>query len=305
MSFAKLKQNRKKQIQKLAQKATEASAPAGNKYKDDRFWSPTVDKAGNGYAVIRFLPAPEGNDIPWVQYWSHGFQGPTGRWYIEKSLTSIGQSDPVSDMNSKLWATGEKKNQEIVRKRKRKLNYVANILVIKDSANPENNGKQFLYRFGKKIFDKIHSAMEPQFEDEEPMNPFDFWEGANFKLKIRKVDGQRNYDHSAFDSPEALFDGDESKLEEVYNEAYDLREFVDPKNYKSYDELQAHLKRVLGEAAPAIPSEEEEEAEEEAQEEAYTEVKEDEAPEEEAEVDEDESEDSESYFQKLANKSVD
>ena len=303
MSFAKLKQNRKKQIQSLAQKAAEATSGT-NKYQDDRFWSATVDKSGNGYAVIRFLPAPEGNDIPWVQYWSHGFQGPTGRWYIEKSLTSIGQSDPVSDANSKLWATGTKKNQELVRKRKRKLNYVANILVVKDSANPENNGKNFLYRFGKKIFDKIHAAMEPQFEDEEPLNPFDFWEGANFKLKIRKVDGQRNYDHSVFDSPSALFDGDEKELEALYEKTYDLNDFIDPKNYKSYEELEKQFNRVLGEETVenTEPVEEYKEPEETTAEDTETEDTSEEIPEDTSDSEEDSSE---SYFQSLANKNVD
>lgn len=242
MSFAKLKRNRD-QIAKLQQAANEQSG--GRKsYVDDRIWSPVLDKAGNGYAVIRFLPAAEGSEVPWVRYWDHGFQGPTGLWYIEKSLTSIGQDDPVGKYNSELWDTGLEENKEIVRKQKRRLHYVSNIYVVSDPSNPANEGKVFLFKFGKKIFDKIMDIMNPQFDDEEPVNPFDFWEGANFKLKIRQVEGYRNYDKSEFASPGPLSD-DDDELEQIYNKMYDLNEFIDPKTYKSYDELKARMNKVL------------------------------------------------------------
>ena len=242
MSFAKLKRNRD-QIAKLQQAANEQGG--GRKsYVDDRIWSPVLDKAGNGYAVIRFLPAAEGSEVPWVRYWDHGFQGPTGLWYIEKSLTSIGQPDPVSERNSFLWDTGLEENKEIVRKQKRRLHYVSNIYVVSDPSNPANEGKVFLFKFGKKIFDKIMDVMNPQFDDEEPVNPFDFWEGANFKLKIRQVEGYRNYDKSEFASTGPLSD-DDDELEQIYNKMYDLNEFLDPKTYKSYDELKARMNKVL------------------------------------------------------------
>lgn len=245
MSFASLKANRQAAIQKLVNAAESATSKPS--YGDDRIWAPTVDKAGNGYAVIRFLPAKNAENLPWSRYWDHGFKGPTGRWYIEKSLTSIGQNDPVSEMNSQLWNSGREEDKEIARERKRRLHYVSNILVISDSANPQNEGKVFLYKYGKKIFDKIMDKMQPQFEDEEPMNPFDFWGGANFKLKIRNVEGYRNYDKSEFDNPTELFNGDEGRLEKVYDSLYDIDEFVDPSTYKSYGELKKKLYEVLGE----------------------------------------------------------
>jgi hypothetical protein len=247
MSFASLKQSRATAINKLV----EAAAAASNSYdnsSNDNFWKPEVDKAGNGYAVIRFLPAPEGESLPWAKYWDHGFKGPTGLWYIEKSLTSIGQTDPVSEMNSELWNTGIEANKEIVRKRKRRLTHVANIMVISDPANPSNEGKVFQFKFGKKIFDKVMEAMQPQFADETPLNPFDFWEGADFKIKIRNVEGYRNYDRSEFASPSPLLDGDDEKLKTVYNQLMTLEEYTDPKNYKSYEELKARLHKVLGQS---------------------------------------------------------
>jgi len=196
--------------------------------------------------VIRFLPAKEGEDLPWVRYWDHGFKGPTGLWYIENSLTSIGQQDPVSEMNSVLWNTGRDEDKAIARERKRRLHYVSNVLVVSDPANPENEGKVFLYKFGKKIFDKIMDVMQPQFADEEPVNPYDFWEGADFKIKIRKVEGWVNYDKSEFASVSQLHGGDETRLQETYEQLYSLTEFTDPENYKSYDELKLKLNRVLG-----------------------------------------------------------
>jgi len=251
MSFETLKRNRANSISKLVQAAGGENSPTEKKsYGDDRQWKPTVDKAGNGYAVIRFLPAAEGNELPWVRYWDHGFKGPTGQWYIEKSLTSIGQSDPVSEMNSKLWNSGNERDKEIVRERKRRLHYVSNILVEQDPANPQNEGQVFLYTFGKKIFDKIMDVMQPAFADEDPINPFDFWEGASFKLKIRNVEGYRNYDKSEFASQSALSSSDD-ELEEIYGRLYDLNEFTDAANYKSYDELSGRLAMVLGETAPS------------------------------------------------------
>lgn len=249
MSFEKLKQNRESAISKLVSAADTNTEK--KTYGDDRLWKPTVDKAGNGYAVIRFLPAGAGEDLPWVRYWDHGFKGPTGRWYIERSLTSIGQQDPVSELNSQLWNTGRDEDKDLARQRKRRLHHVSNILVISDSANPENEGKVFLYEYGKKIMDKIMDVMQPQFEDETPVNPFDFWSGANFKLKIRNVEGYRNYDKSEFDPPSSLFDGDETRLEETYNKLYTLSEFTDPGNYKSYSDLKRKLFEVLGEAEVA------------------------------------------------------
>ena len=249
MSFQNLKRNRD-QISKLVQAAEAAGGSTEQKnYGDDRIWKPTVDKAGNGYAILRFLPAAEGQDLPWVRYWDHGFKGPTGQWYIENSLTSIGQNDPVGELNSRLWNSGTDADKETARAQKRRLHYVANVLIVQDPGNPANEGKVMLYKFGKKIFEKIMDSMQPEFADESPVNPFDFWEGADFKLKIRNVEGYRNYDKSEFASQSALYDGDESKLEAVYNQLHDLSEFTDPKNYKSYDELKAKLMRVLGEDA--------------------------------------------------------
>ena len=248
MSFANLKSTRGSSIDKLVKAAEAVSTPKteSNSYDDDRFWKPTRDKAGNGFAVIRFLPAQEGEDLPWVRYWDHGFKGPTGLWYIENSLTSIGQQDPVSEMNSVLWNSGRDEDKAIARERKRRLHYVSNVLVISDPSNPENEGKVFLYKFGKKIFDKIMDVMQPQFADEEPVNPYDFWEGADFKIKIRKVEGWINYDKSEFASSAPLFEGDEGKLEEVYNKLHSLQDFLEPGNYKTYDELKLKLNRVLG-----------------------------------------------------------
>jgi hypothetical protein len=255
MSFANLKSSRGSSIDKLvkAAEAVSTTKKESNSYADDRFWKPTRDKAGNGYAVVRFLPAMDGEDLPWVRYWDHGFKGPNGLWYIENSLTSIGQPDPVSEMNSVLWNSGREEDKTIARDRKRRLHYVSNVLVISDPANPENEGKVFLYKFGKKIFDKIMEAMQPAFEDETPCNPYDFWEGADFKIKIRKVEGWVNYDKSEFATPSALHEGDEARLEDVYGKLYALQDFLDPKNYKTYDELKTKLNRVLGVDAGHAP----------------------------------------------------
>ena len=254
MSFANLKSSRGSSIDKLVKAAEAVSTKTETtSYDDNRFWKPTRDKAGNGFAVIRFLPAQEGEDLPWVRYWDHGFKGPSGLWYIENSLTSIGQPDPVSEANTILWNTGRDEDKAIVRDRKRRLHYVSNILVVSDPANPQNEGKVFLYKFGKKIFDKVMEAMQPEFEDETPINPYDFWEGADFKIKVRKVEGWVNYDKSEFAAQSALFNGDEGQLEEVYNKLHSLQDFLDPKNYKSYDELKAKLNKVLGVDAGHAP----------------------------------------------------
>ena len=246
MSFSNLKRNRD-QISKLL-KAAESNSGSSEKksYVDDRIWKPTVDQAGNGYSVIRFLPASEGAELPWVRFWDHGFKGPTGLWYIENSLTSIGQADPVGELNSRLWNSGNDADKEKARNQKRRLHYVTNIFVKSDPGNPTNEGKVFIFKFGKKIFDKIMDVMQPQFADEDPINPFDFWEGADFKLKIRNVEGYRNYDKSEFAGQSSLSE-DDTKLEDVYNKMYSLKEFVDPTNYKTYDELKEKLNRVLGE----------------------------------------------------------
>ena len=247
MSFANLKSSRGSSIDQLVKAAEAVSTKTETKsYADDRFWKPTQDKAGNGYAVIRFLPAKEGEDLPWVRYWDHGFKGPTGLWYIENSLTSIGQADPVSESNGLLWNSGREEDKQTARDRKRRLHYVSNIMVVSDSANPDAEGKVFLYKFGKKIFDKIMDQMQPQFADEEPVNPFDFWEGADFKIKIRKVEGWTNYDKSEFAAPAAVAGGDEEALEGIYNKLYSLSEFTNPEHYKTYAELKAKLNRVLG-----------------------------------------------------------
>lgn len=245
MSFSNMKRNRGG-IEKLINAAESAGGGSTKSYQDDRIWKPTVDKVGNGYAVLRFLPAGEGQELPWVRYWDHGFKGSTGKWYIERSLTSIGQDDPVGELNSKLWNSGIDADKEVARKQKRRLHYVSNVLVVSDPGNPANEGKVFMYQYGKKIFDKLNEAMNPAFEDETPVNPFDFWAGADFKLKIRQVDGYRNYDKSEFDSPSELLAGDDDALEKTYEGLYSLAEFLDRKNFKSYAELQTKLNRVLG-----------------------------------------------------------
>jgi hypothetical protein len=244
MSFEALKRSRgnfdklTKELETLNKTTTTQSSG-----KDERFWRPELDKSGNGYAVIRFLPAVEGEELPWARLWSHAFQGPGG-WYIENSLTTMNKKDPVSEDNSRLWNTGLDSDKEIARKRKRKLTYYTNVLVVSDPKNPENEGQVKLFKFGKKIFDKITEAMQPQFEDEKPLNPFDFWEGANFKLKIRKVDGYWNYDKSEFDSPSPLADNDDD-IQSTWKKQYALTEFSDPSTFKSYDELKARFEKVV------------------------------------------------------------
>jgi len=221
----------------------EDSNKSKDKYADDRIWKPELDKTGNGYAVIRFLPASNNEDMPWQRVWSHAFQD-KGGWYIENSLTTLNQKDPVSEENTRLWNTGVDSDKEIARKRKRKLSYYSNILVVSDPKHPENEGKVFIFKFGKKIFDKITEAMQPAFEDEKPINPFDFWKGANFKLKIRKVDGYWNYDKSEFEAVSQVA-SDDNSIKAIWEKQYALKPFVDPSNFKTYDELKEKLNRVI------------------------------------------------------------
>ena len=245
MSFSSLKKksgkfsNLTKEIEKMT---------SGGRKVDERFWKPQVDKSGNGFAVIRFLPETEGNELPWAQVWSHAFQGPGG-WYIENSLTTIGQKDPVSALNSSLWNSGSEADKDTARKQKRKLSYYSNIYVVKDPLNPENEGKVFLYKYGKRIFDKIMAKMQPNENDYDPepaFNPFDLWKGADFKLKIKQVAGFWNYDDSTFTTPNTLGDFDDAKLEAVYNDAHNLSDFTSADQFKSYEDLEARLKAVLG-----------------------------------------------------------
>ena len=242
MSFADLKK-KSGSFEKLQAELEKTNNPVTS-FADDRFWKPELDKSGNGYAVIRFLPQPTGEDLPWVRIWSHAFKGPGG-WYIENSLTTLNKKDPVSEYNTELWNSGLESDKETARKQKRILKYYSNILVVNDPKHPENEGKVFLYRFGKKIFDKLTEAMSPQFEDETALNPFDFWEGANFKLKVRKVDGYWNYDKSEFEGTSALLDGDDAKLEDVYGKLHSLKKFLEEDNFKPYDEIRSKLNRVL------------------------------------------------------------
>ena len=259
MSFKDLKKQSKlgSLTAKLVKEVEKMNNTGGN--TDDRIWKLDVDKSGNGYAVIRFLPAPEGEDLPFVKLYSHAFQGPGG-WFIENSLTTLNKKDPVSEYNSTLWNRGDEAGKEQARKQKRRLTYMSNIYVVKDPANPDNEGKTFLFRYGKKLFDKINDIMNPEFEDESPVNPFDLWEGANFKMKIRNLEGYRNYDKSEFDKPSPLSE-DEETLERVWSSEHSLNEFLDPKNFKSYNELKMRLDKVLGSVAVSSTASEYEEDE--------------------------------------------
>ena len=254
MSFSDLKKQSRlgSLTSKLVKEVEKMNTASGG---DDRLWKPEVDKSGNGYAVVRFLPAPDGEDIPWVKMYSHAFQGPGG-WYMENSLTTLGSKDPVSEHNSRLWNSGVDADKEVARKQKRKLSYYTNIYVVKDPANPSNEGRVFLYKFGKKIFDKIQEAMQPEFEDEDAINPFDFWAGADFKIKIKKVAGFWNYDSSEFAAPAPLLDDDEA-LEAVWKKEYSLQELVSNDKFKSYDDLKSRLDYVLGakRSAPVVEEE--------------------------------------------------
>jgi len=295
MSFSDLKKKSSlgSLTSKLVQEVEKMNTSSGS--ADDRLWKPEVDKAGNGFAVIRFLTAPEGEDLPWAKVYTHAFQG-TGGWFIDNCLTTVNQNCPVCEANRELWNTGSKANQEIVRERKRKLSYYSNIYVVSDKAHPENEGRVFLYKYGKKIFDKIMAAMQPEFEDETPINPFDFWQGANFKVKITKKDGYWNYDKSEFESPGTLGDFDDDVLEGIWKKAYSLAEFTNPESMKTYEQLDTRLKAVLGKpkAQPKVDESFEDEEEFSAppkKEPSFTISK--------PSVDEDE-DDTLSYFQRLA-----
>ena len=261
MSFANLKKQSK--LGSLTAKLVKEVEKMNNNGAsgDDRLWKLDVDKSGNGYAVIRFLPAPDKEDLPFVKLYSHAFQG-SGGWYIENSLTTLGQKDPVSEYNSQLWNNGTDAGKEMARKQKRKLTYISNIYVVKDPANPENEGKTFLYKYGKKIFDKLTAAMQPEFEDEEAIDPFDFWQGANFKLKAKNVAGYRNYDSSEFAAVSPLLDDDDA-MEAIWKKEASLSEFVEPAQFKTYDELKVRLEYVLGKrgARPAVQDSEVQEEE--------------------------------------------
>ena len=244
MSFADMKKQRKSNLSSLIKESEKISNPNTFGDVDERYWRPELDKSGNGYAIVRFLPAPDGEDLPWARMWNHGFQGPGG-WYIENSLTTQGKKDPVSEYNSRLWNSGIEANKEVARKQKRRLNYTSNVYIVKDPANPQNEGQVRLYRYGKKIFDKINDLMNPEFEDETPVIPFDLWEGANFKMKIRKVEGFSNYDKSEFDTPSALLE-DDDKMEEIWKTEHSLKEIVSDDKFKPFEELKEKLDRVLG-----------------------------------------------------------
>lgn len=244
-AFESMRKNRTSELSKLTTKVEElnSSGPAA----DPRYWQPTVDKAGNGYAIIRFLPAPEGEEVPFVRLFNHAFKS-AGGWYIENSLTTLGQNDPVSESNRELWATNTEENQKIVRQRKRKLNFISNIQVVKDASNPEAEGKVFFYKYGKKIWDKIADAMSgiPE-ESVAGYNPFDLWEGANFKLRIRTVEGFRNYDKSEFDKQSAISE-DDSEIEKIWKQAILLQPEIAADKFKTYEELETRFQKAIGNA---------------------------------------------------------
>ena len=296
MSFASLKKSSYTDLLSKAENLNKTEVRGA----DERLWKPEVDKAGNGYAVIRFLPAPDGEDLPWAQVWSHAFQGPGG-WYIENSLTTLGKKDPVSDLNRTLWNSGQDSDKEIARKQKRKLSYYSNIYVVQDPANPSNEGRVFLYKYGKKIFDKLTEAMQPAFADETPINPFDFWKGADFKVKIRKVEGYWNYDKSEFAEPSTLKGFDDSELEIVWKQQYSLADFTKADKFKTFEELETRLNTVLS-SAPQPPRQTEIEDLEDQSEGLYKNVAAQSAPTfKSASAPSTEEDDALSYFAKLAN----
>jgi hypothetical protein len=302
MDIATLRKSRQNDFSKILGEFDKIAKPSeGKSYEDDRFWKLTPDKAGNATATIRFLPRVEGDEFPWVRIFNHSFQGPTGKWYIENSLTTLEENDPVGELNSRLWNSGSEANKEIALKQKRKLTYITNILIINDPAKPENNGQVKLFKFGKKIFDKIMDKANPTFEDEKPILVFDLWEGADFKLRMRKVDGYSNYDQSVFADQSALFGGDEKQLLDVVSRQYKLSEFLERKNFKSYDELKRKLEMVLsGEGGSSKTAAEMAEEEDRPEMPAPKLVSKQAAPIKTMAKDEDD-EDDLSYFQKLAN----
>lgn len=299
MSFKDMKK-KSSDLSKI-QSALEKQVKGAESYKDDRFWKPELDSASNGYAVIRFLPTVEGEDVPWVRVFNHGFQG-KGGWFIENCPTTIGQKCPVCEANSELWNSGSDDDKEVARARKRKLTYISNVLVVSDPKNPQNEGKVFLFKYGKKIFDKIMEKLQPEFDDDEAVNVFDFWKGADFKLKIRKVAGYVNYDKSEFDNPASLFDGDDAKLEAVWKQQHKLQDFVQPSEFKSYDELSTKLKSVLKEnTLGAKTAEDVDDISAEFEKPKFKSSKPPKMAEKKAPSDEAEEEDAASYFERLAN----
>ena len=296
-----MKKNAKSNIGRLTDEITKLNK-GSESYKDDRFWKPELDKSSNGYAVIRFLPAPDGEDLPWARTFNHGFKG-KGGWFIENCPTTVGGKCPVCEANSELWNSGIEKDKDVARNRKRRLSYTANIFVVSDPSNPQNEGKNFLYKFGKKIFDKVNESMNPEFEDEDAINPFDFWGGANFKLKVRKVAGFINYDKSEFESSSNLLDGDDAKLEELWKNQYPLKEFTDSSNFKDYAQLKSRFESVVSGSGIATSAEEIEEAQREVSSKFGTNNASDDgvAKAEKAFGDESKEDDALSYFEKLAN----
>ena len=242
MSFSSMKAGGKSAFNQL-QKQLEQTTQVGT--VDERFWKLSTDKAGNGFAVIRFLPASDGEDMPFVKLYSHAFQGPGG-WFIENSLTTLGKKDPLGEYNRELWNSGDESLKDQVRKQKRKLSYYSNIYVVKDPSNPENEGKIFLFRYGKKIHDKIMDVVNgDELEGREGINPFDFWTGANFKLRAKKVAGYPNYDSSEFQDSGLLEDLEDAQLESIWKRQHELQPLVAEDQFKTYEQLQERLNSVL------------------------------------------------------------
>ena len=308
LSFADLKKNSKQSFEKINKEVQKITQKKSYQDEDARIWKPTIDEAGNGSAVIRFLPAPKNEDIPWVRVFSHGFKGPTGQWYFENSLTTLGKADPCYELNGQLYNAGDEDSKKQASNQARILSFYSNILVIEDPAHPENNGKVFLYKYPKTIFNMLNELMNPEDEDEEASNPFDFEEGRNFRLKIRKKGGFRNYEKSSFDDPSKVADTDD-EMEAIWNKEYSLQEFVDPKNFKSYDELKERLNIVLGlvgkkEAKPAEEPKKEEKIVEKKEVKASEPVKEKKKEEAKPQPDDsDEDDESIAFFKDLADKS--
>ena len=245
-NFTSLRNSRKTLLTKLADEVKKNTSP--QRGADERFWKLIVDpKTGIGYAKLRFLPAPKDEDIPWAKLWSHGFQGPAGSWFIENCPTTLdGRPCPVCKDNNRLWNSGVEHDKEVARSRKRKLTYISNILIIEDPSNPENNGKTFLYKYGKKIHDKVMELLEPQFPDQQPANPFDLWEGCDFKLKAQKVAGYQNYDKAEFTDPSELFAGDDAQKEKTWEAEFSLSEFIKEDQFKNFEDLGKRFQRALG-----------------------------------------------------------
>jgi hypothetical protein len=302
MAFKDLKK-KSFDISKLTQELEKMNKGGGQSYKDDRLWKPELDKASNGFAVIRFLPPVDGEEVPWVRVFNHGFKGPGG-WFIENCPTTIGKKCPICEANSELWNSGNESSKTLASARKRKLSYISNILVVSDPKHPENEGKVFLFKYGKKIFDKIMEKLQPEsseYDPVEPVNVFDFWEGANFKLRVRSVAGFVNYDKSEFESCSALLDGDDAELEKIYAKQHSLKAFTEPGEFKEYDELKTKFQNVISGNSASNSAEEVEIDEEEISPKMKSKAAPS-IPEKKSSYDEDaEEENPLSYFEKLAN----